>query len=261
MKKLGSYALIIILIAVAMVGFEDGKHTEAAVNHPVDDASVQLAQLMNIGKVVIQDKVRVTIKWQGEWNTLLAPEEAADVLSTRLGLSGLVYDKVQDHTQYYALGDLNGVQSKLSVTVREKGRLYVVLRLETETLEGMNALGTLQYNYGSSLADEGVNVKWNAALQGMTNEQTGDMGGVQSLTPGEKLKNVEQQVENTIQPLKMVESYEDGNTISRSYEMAGLPISVYSGDHQISLQVALHRNLDAGRQEISIGSPLLTIEY
>lgn len=262
MRKLGAYALIIILTAGVLLGFEKWNNSDSSKDHPVEDAGEQWTQLMAIGSEFVQGSIRATVKWQGEWSTLLSPEEAADALSSRLGLSSPIFDKVQDHDQYHATGDMNGVQSKLSVTVQEKGHLYVVLRMETEGTKGMDALSILQYNYGNSLMDEGVAVQWNAALQGTSTVNAGDISGSQSyVTQEEMLQQIEQHVTNTIQPLQVVESYEDVNTVSRSYEVPGLPLAVMSGDHKISLQVALHQNSDTGIQEISVGSPLLTIEY
>ncbi|GGH34909.1 YwmB family TATA-box binding protein [Paenibacillus segetis] len=263
MRKLGAYALIIILTAGVLLGFGKWNNNESSKDHPIEDAGEQWAQLRAIGNEFVQGTIRATVKWQGEWNTLLSPEEAAGVLSSRLGLSSPKFDTVQDHDQYHATGDMNGVHSKLSVTIQEKGQLYVVLRMEAEGTEGMDALNNLQYNYGNSLLDEGVVVQWNAALQGTSSTvNAGDISGPQeSATQGEMLQQIEEQVSSTIQPLHLVESYEDVNTLSRSYEVPGLPLAVMSGDHKIALQVALHQNSDTGLQEISVGSPLLTIEY
>ncbi|MMZ67315.1 hypothetical protein D1872_298920 [compost metagenome] len=58
-----------------------------------------------------------------------------------------------------------------------------------------------------------------------------------------------------------VESYDDFGTASRTYEVEGWPISIFSGAHKVSLQMGVHRNLDQNSYEISIGSPLLTVEY
>lgn len=264
MRKLGAYALIIILTASILLGFDkwnNNAHNKEQI-HPVEDAGEQWTQLMVIGNEFVQGEIRATVKWQGEWNTLLSLEEAADALSSRLGLSRPTYDKIQDHDQYHATGDMDGVHSKLSVTIQKKGHLYVVLRMEVEGTEGMDALRDLQYNYGNSLLDEGVAIQWNAALQGTASVNAGDISGSgSSTTQGAMLQQIEQQVSRTIQPLQVVESYEDNNTLSRSYEAPGLPLAVMSGDHKISLQVALHQNSDTGIQEISVGSPLLTIEY
>lgn len=58
-----------------------------------------------------------------------------------------------------------------------------------------------------------------------------------------------------------MESYEDVSTVSRSYAIPGIKRFVNSGDHKIALQVAVHKNDNDNSNRVTIGLPVITIEY
>ncbi|MNP78674.1 hypothetical protein D3C76_1763460 [compost metagenome] len=57
------------------------------------------------------------------------------------------------------------------------------------------------------------------------------------------------------------ESYEDNTTYSRSYSVPGLERTVRSGRHALALQLAVHTNGNNNANRVTIGLPLITIEY
>lgn len=257
MAKKFVYGLIVLCCALVLWGMDIYQPINTVAMDPVKAAGEQLRKLVNVSKELTPDgPFKATVKWQGNWDTLLAPEEAANALTSRLGLSNPAMEDVQGHDVYTSYSAENGIHAKLSVTPQGDGKYYVILRLEGMISQGETGeLAQLQEQYAVSLMDEGVQVQWNASLQGVLNT---DGSGLQSVTAN--LLAMEQTVSGIL-GLQLVEEYEDRFTASRSYSTKALPLSVASQDQAISLQMAVHLNEEQGNSEISIGSPLLTIEY
>ncbi|WP_068778028.1 hypothetical protein [Paenibacillus sp. GM2] len=266
LKRFGFFMIGFALI-IMIIGFAG--RDESKVNK-VDAADQQWKSVLALAQNSSEGKLQATVKWQGTWNSLLEPGEAAYALTARLGLSIPEENEVQGHTVYNAQGSNSGVYSKLSVMPEEGGTsYYVILLMEGDARANADAFRELQTIYGHSLQDEGVDVNWNVALQGSVASGFTKGLGMDAQSPEysgnsiQKLLNkIEQQTGSTFK-LHKAEEYidEDSQTISRSYEAGGLPISVRSGDYNVSLQMAVHYNVDTGEQEISFGSPLLTVEY
>ncbi|RCX19585.1 TATA-box binding protein [Fontibacillus phaseoli] len=256
----------LLLLALLLGNIAKGQAVAVTTGDSVEAAAVQWDKLFAVGTGAIQEEIQGTVKWQGSWYTLLALEEAANALSSRLGLSVVHGELMQDHTVYYAEGNARGIHTRLSVTWIEEGEYYVVLRLEGQGLEALAEMKASQSAYGESLADEGVAIHWNAALQGTVKSM--DTGSAE-LSDGkgnanELLQDRMQQLENVASHalnLEIVEDYKDTDTISRTYAIPELPISVFSGDRKVSLQMAVHSGFESGNMEVSLGSPLLTVEY
>ncbi|MCM3700798.1 hypothetical protein [Paenibacillus macerans] len=286
-RKLWSYSLIVIVCALLLIGlqwFKNEQSSPAAVGDPLSAgdslqaASGQLEKLLAIGTALTPDPYLVTVKWQGNWETQLAEEEAAGALATRLGLSEPQTENVQGYTLYNANGSNEGVRLTLDVTAQSEGQYYVVLRLEGAggTAGSVERLLNVQQLAGESLADEGVRIGWNAAVQGIGLARAGAGTGTESKpaegepsepasadrTVSAVLAGLEQQIEDELgQKLERVEGFEDELTASQSYAVPGFPITAQSGKRQVALQLAVHRNADTGMDEIAVGSPLLTVEY
>ncbi|RRJ61940.1 hypothetical protein EHV15_02330 [Paenibacillus oralis] len=287
-RKLWSYSLIVIVCALLLLGLQRFKNEQsggpAAVGDPpsagdsLQAAGGQLERLLSIGTALTPAPYLVTVKWQGKWETQLAEEEAAGALATRLGLSEPLTENVQGHTVYNANGSSEGVRLTLNVTAQSEGRYYVVLRLEGAggTAGSGERMLEVQQLAGESLADEGVQIGWNAAVQGIGLARTGAGTGTESEpaesepnepAPAERtvsavLMGLEQQIKDKLGlKLERVEGFEDELTASQSYAVPGFPITAQSGKRQVALQLAVHRNADTGMDEVAVGSPLLTVEY
>ncbi|MGV2685907.1 hypothetical protein GNF82_16400, partial [Clostridium perfringens] len=61
--------------------------------------------------------------------------------------------------------------------------------------------------------------------------------------------------------LRSVEDYADDKTQSRSYEDPSLGAFVMSGDTPIHMQIAVHEDSLKKSSRITIGFPVITIEY
>lgn len=253
-----------MLLLVLLLGSMANDQASAVVEgDSVDAAAAQWDKLLELGTGSIYEGMKGTVKWQGDWNTLLAPEEAIGVLATRLGLSEVDQETIQEHQVYSAEGRSNAIRSKITVTPVKEGTYYVILRLEGEGMEALKEMKAEQTGYGESLADEGVSIHWNAALQGTMNPETRSSAGTGEIA-GSSLEERMQELEDyTAHALKMglVENYKDAETVSRTYSIPELPISAISDGRTVSLQMAIHRNSETGLEELSLGSPLLTVEY
>lgn len=266
LKRCGFVMMGIALIMV-MIGFSKLHGSKL---DKVAAADKQWRSVLALAERASEGRLHATVKWQGSWESLLDPVEAADVLATRLGLSNPMENAVQGHSVHTAQGSNGGINAKLSVMPEEGGTsYYVILLMEGDARANAAHFSELQTTYGYSLQDEGVDVNWNTALQGTV--ASGLSGGLEvegqwpaysGVSLQELLNKLEQQTASTLQ-LHSADEYvdEESQTVSRSYEAPEMPIYVDSGEQQIALQMAVHYNEDSGEREISMGSPLLTVEY
>ncbi|MGN8771143.1 hypothetical protein ACTNDP_15760 [Paenibacillus barengoltzii] len=276
-RKIWSIGVLILVCAMLLVGLQriqsietseiaEMTEPEADALDPLKDAEQQLDALVAIGEAVTSNPFRITVKWQGDWDSLLSSEEAAGVLATRLGLSSPESGMVQGRTVYQSQGQIEGIHAELDLVTLEEGKHYAMLRLEAagEDPALWKQLQEAQRMAGESLADEGVDPRWNAAIQGMawpaSVKEEGEGSGDSVLAA--TLDRLESQIKRSAKlKLKQVEAFGDEGTASRTYRVDALPITILSGEHYVALQVAVHRNSGTGMDEITIGTPLLTVEY
>ncbi|MBW4841306.1 MAG: YwmB family TATA-box binding protein [Paenibacillaceae bacterium] len=267
-RKLWKIGLLILICAMLLVGLQRLKETgrEAIAPGPIDAAEQQLAALYSMGQAVTPDPFQLTLKWQGEWSSLLAPEEAAGVLASRLGLPVPEAGTVQGRVVYEAKGQIEGFPAELELTTLEEGKHYAMLRMEAvgDEAAALERLQEAQRMAGESLADEGVQAEWNAAVQGVAWPAAAAVG--KTASGKRKLDVTFDKLETKINQLpklklKQAEEFADELTASRTYSVDALPIAVQSGGHRVALQLAVHRNSGTGMDEITIGTPLLTVEY
>lgn len=267
-RKLWQVGLLILLCAMLLVGLQRIKETgqEAVAPGPIEAAEQQLESLYSMAQAVTPDPFRLTLKWQGEWSSLLAPEEAAGALASRLGLPGPAAGTVQGRTVYEAKGRIEGFPAEFELTTLEEGKHYAMLRMEATGSDRatLERLQEAQRTAGESLADEGVQTGWNAAVQGIAWPATAAEGKAESGESGlaAALDKLEEKINHLPKlKLKRAEEFADERTASRTYSVEALPIAVESGDYRVALQLAVHRNSGTGMDEITIGTPLLTVEY
>lgn len=251
---------------------------DAAYSAEAASSRTQLRQLLAASEGLIQGSRQATVKWQGEWHTMLSLEEAGELLADRLGLADRYTEKMHGNQVFYAEGASGRaediIHGKLALTLQEEGSYYVVLRLENSTDEGLQRLPEVGESSGEALLREGVDAKWNAALQGeamevdsaqglpdfVPDDSVGPGGEVQAMPVQAVFTALESRVKEQLK-LRAVESFADERTVSRSYAAEDLPLKVQSAGQEISLQFALHWNTELDHYDVSIGSPLLTVEY
>lgn len=279
MKKLWGIIVMIIVAGAVVVKSLNGigsitANADAAYSSEAESSRVQLEKMLTVGESLTQGDMQGTVKWQGEWQTGLSLEAAAKGLADRLGLANHYAEQVHEQDVFYAEGTAGDIHGKLAVTSQAEGLYYVVLRLENQSMAGLAQLAKYGADYGEALLKEGVRVKWNAALQGAAlavdhaaafsdSALAGDgyyEGGSQGIPVNAAFEALESRAKEWLE-LRQVEGFEDDRTISCSYAVEEFPINVQSAGKNIGLQLAVHWNTETNRYDVSLGSPLLTVEY
>jgi len=199
--------------------------------------------------------LRLVLKWQGEYSNPSAAEsfKAAGKLSADLGIGAATRTDEDGHMAYRSTAMLDP-HTRISMfwSELEQGKSYAIVTLETtDLLKSEGVQGTAE-QAGALMEQIGIAADWNASIQGIARE-AGE--------PQEVLLHSEQSIAGQLPSLIAQESYEDATTYSRSYSAAELQRTVQSGPHSIALQAAVHKNDADGTNRITIGLPLITIEY
>lgn len=262
-------------------------HVFAQKNQTLEFAQEQWAQLWKVGSQLTEGSAHITVKWQGAWVSPLSSQEAAASLADSLGLTTPTAAHFQGHQQYTSVQATKEVKSTFTLTEQADRKYYVMVRVEAFNKEGLAKLEQLQGSYGVILNEAGVDIQWNGAIQGEltssanpidlnqeVDEKRNSDVGQDSIDGKDGKKGREDEMPTKLILVKLeslmkmqwkevtrVDQYQDGNTVSSSYHVGELPLSVLSGEQRINIQLALHQSSDSDKQEVSIGSPLLTIEY
>ncbi len=250
--------LVIALLMTGVLGFVNLEPKSGPAAEAVANAGKQLDALLAVGHKVSQEPLDVIIKWQGTWNTDRKPEEAAALIAEYLGLGRPYHTMVQDHLVYRAEGLNAGARVQISVTRGSTQELYVVAQIKGLSESNSSRLKEAQTQAGEKLISLGMDVKWNAAVQGSGDKLTETLNTKENVTV--MLEKLERHA-GAFFELRRVEGFQDGRTVSESYEVPNFPISVQSGGNSIALQMAVHDNTVTGQKEFSLGSPVLTVEY
>lgn len=205
--------------------------TANAVDHAVDTAAAQAMSAMGAAD----------------------PAASAARLAGLLGLGKLEAAEEDGHVTYRASRALDST-STISLFWSELGEgvSYLIVTVETQDLLQAEAVQTAAADAGAQMLAAGITPEWNASLQGTSSV---------SVSPREALERVEGAITERLGGLKAAESYEDDATYSRSYSIEGAQRYVNSGDNRIALQAAVHQNSNDNSNRVTIGLPLITIEY
>ncbi|ETT38138.1 hypothetical protein MKZ07_18050 [Paenibacillus sp. FSL P4-0338] len=197
--------------------------------------------------------LRLVLKWQGEYSGEEAAGTAVQSLSDRLGLGEMSSADNEGHRAWRSAVQLSGgIQVSLFWSELGGGRSYCIVTLETADLLGSPELPDAAADTGEAMLQAGIAADWNASLQAPAKEQ----GGTQAaLLATEKLLAAE------LPGIQAEESYADVSTFSHSYSVPGLQRIVSSGNHSLAFQLAVHKNVNADENRITLGMPLITIEY
>ncbi|WP_339157712.1 YwmB family TATA-box binding protein [Paenibacillus sp. FSL W8-0186] len=280
MKNRWGILMVVIVVGAIIIKSLNTAGTaamaDAANSAEAASSRTQLSQLLAASEGLIQGSRQATVKWQGEWHTMLSLEAAGERLADRLGLADRYTEKVHGNQVFYAEGSSGEaedvIHGKLALTLQEEGSYYVILRLENGTDESLQRLPEAGESWGELLLREGVRAKWNAALQGEAAVVSApdwpdfwqnDSAGAGEANPMPALAafaKLESRIKEQLK-LRAVESFADERTVSKSYSTEDLPIKARSAGQEISLQIGLHWNTESERYDVSIGSPLLTVEY
>lgn len=265
-RSKGTLLLLSICTAVTLVvGFHSGvakvSSIASAAGSEGRDVSNSIKEslplLTSLGQntTLPNSPLRLVLKWQGEYSIDSSnTEEAAKRLATELGLGEISHAEENEHLTYRSATVVNNGYTHISMFWSElgNGRSYIIVTLETLDLLKATGFQSASEKAGIIMQKAGIAAEWNASLQGVAQEQE---------SPREALVRTEQTMAGRLVGMKAVESYEDETTNSRSYMVPGRERYVSSADHSIAAQVAIHKDGNQDKNRVTIGFPLITIEY
>lgn len=255
-RKSGIKGMLLVLIlcctALLLAGFRGEGEKESS---QIAQLKMSLPLLTSLGKSVTVpgSPLRLVLKWQGEFNgDGLEAGVTATNLSDDLGLGETSREDGGEHLTYRSAADKAGFQTTMFWSELGNGRSYVIVTLETPDLLNTPDLQAEAEEAGAKLQKIGITAEWNTSLQGAAKEQE---------HPQKALLLTEQNMYAQLPDLKVQESYEDETTASHTYSTSALLHSVISGNHEVVLQAAIHQDAKEGSSRVTIGLPLITIEY
>ncbi|SCY68419.1 TATA-box binding [Paenibacillus polysaccharolyticus] len=262
---------IIILIGVTQVYAANvevetkGSGTEVA----------ELEQLLHTADTVIKHADQWVIKWQvaGHGDARMqAMKLAAD-----LGLEAPVQDVQTGHEVYRSQGKVGVSESPigllLNVASTEQDEYYVIVQLAGRAKLDRQALLALHGQVAEAMTEHDLNeASWNMSVQGKLSEM--NEGNDKPATievsnmaqagaerkASEQLAALEAKLSDELEMIA-VERYEDGATASVSYQEKELPLEIMSGSHLLNMQLAVHQVSGQNDARVTVGFPVITIEY
>lgn len=266
-RRRGKALLLVLCIGMAallLAGFRSGTDQDAvkasvAANkvHSGNDGVEQgLDLLAAAGRKITEadSALRLVLKYQGAYSGNSAESaEAAAALAEHLGLGRLERSEEDGHVTYRASAPLSTTgKASMLWSALDHESSYVIVTLETADLLKEASFRAAVKEAAKRMEDAGIGPEWNASLQGIAAGQD---------SPRETLLYAEQSIAAEISGLQAVEDYTDETTYSRSYSAPGLARYVQSGDHAVAMQTAVHRDGNTGKNRVTVGLPLITIEY
>lgn len=216
-------------------------------------AESNLELLAALGQEHMDPSALLTVKIQGEMINSISKDQAktaAEELARAMGLSGITSNELQGNDVFQSEGDRSGISVHLDWALT-KGHSYVRVMLVGEAAAQAREMMSLQQHVQERMEQAGIPNTWNASIQGYATKS----GSVDAT-----MAQVEEAVARKL-PLRSVEDYADVTTISRSYQAPSLGTFVKSGDTPIHMQIAVHEDSVKKSSRITIGFPVITIEY
>lgn len=179
----------------------------------------------------------------------------------------------KDYRRLNGLADelLQAEDKLLVVTVRGEGKKEVVQRL-VDRMQPYGKIGceqnrcdyTLRFTaQGAQESETGVHIwmkrtsaelrdsrltgAWNVNIQG-------------TLAEGRTIDSIWGHIEKSVKA-DIVDSYEDAGSRSVSYQSSKFESSVKTAAHTIHLQAAAHRSTETNEWRVTLGTPVILIEY
>ncbi|MGG4341160.1 YwmB family TATA-box binding protein [Paenibacillus lautus] len=213
-----------------------------------------LTLLTVLGQEHMEPSAKLTVKIQGEMINSIPKDQAkkaAEQLARTMGLSGITTSQLQGNEVFQAEGVLSGVSVQLDWALTKEEHSYIRAMLVGEAAGQTREMMALQQQIQEMMKQAGVPNTWNASIQGYATE---------TASVDATMAQVEEAVAQKL-PLRSVEDYADDKTQSRSYEVPSLGAFVMSGDTSIHMQIAVHEDSMKKSSRITIGFPVITIEY
>lgn len=249
-------ASIVFVCGIIMIlsGFKVDSEREKDAGLLAESAGSQLELLYSLGEAHIDSPLRLTIKLQGESPSLTdkEAEQAANLLAEEIGLNDLSAEIEQHHGGKAYRGRETMADTDIRLDWVQAGeRSLVKVQLDTDDPEDLQYLIGIQEKAEEAMRKAGMIPVWNASIQGNVDN---------GITAGETISSLENKLATNLS-FHAVDSYQDVTTESRSYEVPSLDTYVMSGDRPIHMQLAVHEDSIKENNRITIGFPVITIEY
>ncbi|MCM3175841.1 YwmB family TATA-box binding protein [Paenibacillus sp. MER 99-2] len=222
----------------------------------------KLEQMLNTAGAAIEQVDRLVLKWQGQGKG--DAQEIASLLADELQLEKPELVRQTGHDVYRSELKVSneGVGILVNVVVTGEAEYYTIIQLSGDEESDMSVYLHLHEQVERLLKEVGIKATWNFSVQGT---------GEEAIVGAENPNNVQVQAITTVRhiegalsdklKLSAVEHYEDASTTSVSYVVPELSLAVNSGLHQLNMQLAVHQDDVLGTNRVTMGFPLITIEY
>ncbi|MDR6555233.1 YwmB family TATA-box binding protein [Paenibacillus qinlingensis] len=225
----------------------------------VDAEAEQDAQLLlSVAKPVMQTNQKITFKYTGYFGACSGVN--ARVIAAGQSLSQELGFRTKDNEQSSNVQGIYTVKSEvaagavMTLTVASpvgQSACYAVIRLDALGSVEQDQLLKWQEKMTTLLINQGIQGNWNVMIQG---------NAVQDLvlenSPKEFLTDLVRSYKGYV-----VESYEDTTTFSLSLASSDFETSIRSGDQKVNVQIALHLDTTSGLWRLTVGTPIITMEY
>lgn len=254
MRRFGIQFAILVLIvfgtAAVLAGLTD-MPSSGQKRPDAGQADEELKLLYSLSEEQATGPLRLTVKLQGEGKLSLRGSAGAEArkLAEAIGLQESAV-KENNEDAYRVRGTITGVKVRLD-WVQESGRSYVKIQLDDDGEPALEHLLKLQQNAWKAMHEAGIEPSWNASAQGAAGFDGAleDMADQLEKKLGEALK------------IKRVDAYVDSVSTSRSYHVPSLAFQIPGTAGEIHMQTAVHKDRESGLSRVTIGFPVITVEY
>ncbi|MFS1514432.1 YwmB family TATA-box binding protein [Chengkuizengella sp. SCS-71B] len=154
-----------------------------------------------------------------------------------------------NHLVYTSFENKNGTNFAVKLTGMNNDKsTYLTITLDSNH-QSLDSLSKTKTKIEATLEKLNINVNWNSMIQGI-------------YTKSEEVDFLKlwEQLNKQLQ-LNEIETYTGQRTISNSYYSPNLNSKILSGSNPMNIQVALHQNSLNDEWQLTIGSPIITMEY
>ncbi|WP_145053467.1 YwmB family TATA-box binding protein [Paenibacillus xylanexedens] len=222
----------------------------------------KLEQMLNTAGAAIEQVDRLILKWQGQGTG--DAQEIAGLLADGLQLqkSELVRQTGHDVYRSELKASNEDVGILVNVVVTGSTEYYTIIQLSGNEETDWRVYLALHEQVERLLKDVGIKATWNFSVQGTGEEAAVGIENHNNapVQAGTVVRHIEGALSDKLK-LSAVERYEDDSTTSVSYVVPELSLAVNSGSHQLNMQLAVHQDDVLGTNRVTLGFPVITIEY
>ncbi|RTE03946.1 YwmB family TATA-box binding protein [Paenibacillus whitsoniae] len=246
MRGQGRWVQAIVMVSIVLLSFGWIRHAEA-------ETGQDARKLLAAAGPFVDSNHNTTFKYNAYFGscegTDVNVQKAGATLASALGFQGAAGGDSSIYSSRMTLAP--NVAASLTVASPAGQRAcYAVVRLDAAGSVDESQLLSWQEQMDGKLQEQDVRGHWNVMVQGyVSSEKMAD--------------NPELLLDDIVLACggKVVENYSDAHTFSRSMVSGKFKASVQSGKHTVNAQVALHRDSTSGEWRVTVGTPLITMEY